>query len=139
MVTIGLPVAVATGVWQDRVATPSMWTVQAPQSPMPQPYFVPVMFSKSRSTQRRGIAGSSPRFVGCRLCRVLTGPWLTPQLRLSPGESLHQRFAGKGVGDAGKAPDRAANRTRKKPASFDDGALRRARHSLMQFREEARH
>jgi hypothetical protein len=40
-------------------AAPSMWTVQAPQSPMPQPYFVPVMLSRSRSTQSKGISGSA--------------------------------------------------------------------------------
>ena len=43
MVIIRLPTAAATGVRQERVAAPSTWTVQAPQSPMPQAYFVPVM------------------------------------------------------------------------------------------------
>src|ERR1700731_2826455 len=31
-----------TGTWQERVATPLMWTVQAPHWAMPQPYLVPV-------------------------------------------------------------------------------------------------
>jgi hypothetical protein len=34
-----------------------MCTVQAPQSAMPQPNFVPVMFSVSRSTQSNGMSG----------------------------------------------------------------------------------
>jgi hypothetical protein len=34
-----------------------MCTVQAPQSAIPQPNFVPVMFRVSRSTQSRGMSG----------------------------------------------------------------------------------
>ena len=41
MVKIVLPAASLTGVMQDRVASPSINTVQAPQSPAPQPNFVP--------------------------------------------------------------------------------------------------
>src|SRR6476646_10470451 len=49
----------STGVTQDRVAAPSTCTVQAPQSAMPQPNFVPVMPSTSRNTQRRGVSPST--------------------------------------------------------------------------------
>src|ERR1700688_4055125 len=47
------------GTWQERVGTPSMCTVQAPHWAMPQPYLVPVMPSVSRSTQSRGVSGST--------------------------------------------------------------------------------
>src|SRR5579883_1356666 len=60
MVTIFLPLATAlSGTWQERVATPSMCTVQAPHWAMPQPYLVPVMPSVSRSTQSNGVRGSA--------------------------------------------------------------------------------
>ena len=37
-----------------------MWLVQAPQTPTPQPYFGPVMPSRSRTTQSSGMsAGAS--------------------------------------------------------------------------------
>jgi len=42
---IFFPATLETGVMQERVASPLMCTVQAPQSAMPQPNFVPVMFS----------------------------------------------------------------------------------------------
>src|SRR5437660_4686965 len=42
---------------QERVASPLMCTVHAPQSAMPQPNLVPVMFSVSRSTQSSGMSG----------------------------------------------------------------------------------
>jgi hypothetical protein len=46
-------------VMQKRVATPSTCTVQAPQSAMPQPNFVPVMPSTSRNTQSSGVSPST--------------------------------------------------------------------------------
>src|ERR1700680_3590466 len=49
----------STGVMQERVATPSRCTVQAPQSAMPQPNFVPVMPSTSRNTHKRGVSVST--------------------------------------------------------------------------------
>src|SRR5438105_13122397 len=48
-----------TGSRQDRAASPSTSTVQAPHWAMPQPYFVPVKPSASRSTQSSGVAGST--------------------------------------------------------------------------------
>jgi hypothetical protein len=47
------------GVMQERVATPSTCTVQAPQSAMPQPNFVPVMPSTSRNTHSSGMSPST--------------------------------------------------------------------------------
>src|SRR6266849_6263273 len=51
------PATLEIGVMQERVASPLMCTVHAPQSAMPQPNFVPVMFSVSRSTQSSGMSG----------------------------------------------------------------------------------
>src|SRR5215472_2516294 len=49
----------STGVTQDRVALPSMCTVQAPHNAMPQPNLVPVMPSTSRSTHKSGVSPST--------------------------------------------------------------------------------
>src|SRR5438132_9645236 len=57
MVVTFLPATLEIAVMQERVASPLMCTVQAPQSAMPQPNLVPVMFSVSRSTQSRGMSG----------------------------------------------------------------------------------
>ena len=57
MVVTFLPVTLEIGVIQERVASPLICTVQAPQRAMPQPNFVPVMFSVSRSTQSNGMSG----------------------------------------------------------------------------------
>ena len=47
------------GITQLRTATPSRCTVQAPHWATPQPYFVPVRLSCSRSTQSNGVSGSA--------------------------------------------------------------------------------
>src|SRR6266849_5938631 len=57
MVVIFLPATLDIAVTQERVASPLMCTVHAPQSAMPQPNFVPVMFSVSRRTQSSGMSG----------------------------------------------------------------------------------
>src|SRR6266404_4189637 len=72
MVTTSRPAAPLIGVTQLRVAAPSRCTVHAPQSPMPQPYFVPVSRSSSRRYQRSGISGSPSK---CRT-RPLTVSWI---------------------------------------------------------------
>src|SRR5918996_907648 len=43
----------------ERMATPSMCTVQAPHWAMPQPYLVPVRPTTSRITHSRGISGGT--------------------------------------------------------------------------------
>ena len=54
------PFTADTRVWHDRTGLPSTCTVQAPQAPMPQPYFVPLRLRMSRSTQSSGMsAGAS--------------------------------------------------------------------------------
>src|SRR6266849_2415016 len=57
MVVTFFPATAETGVIQERVISPLMCTVQAPQSAMPHPNFVPVMFKVSRRTQSSGISG----------------------------------------------------------------------------------
>src|SRR5258707_1368705 len=57
MVVTFLPATLEIAVMQERVASPLICTVQAPQSAMPQPNFVPVIFRVSRRTQRSGMSG----------------------------------------------------------------------------------
>src|SRR5262249_46402170 len=59
MVVICFPSAPPTGKEQERVATPSMWTVQAPHCAMPQPYLVPVRPTCSRLPQNGGVLVST--------------------------------------------------------------------------------
>ena len=59
MVVICLPAASLTGTPQERIATPSIWTVQAPHCAMPQPYLVPVRPIFSRIAQSSGVSGST--------------------------------------------------------------------------------
>src|SRR3989475_13338403 len=51
-----LPPTAATGVTQERIGWPARWTVQAPQSAMPQPNFVPVKPTTSRRAHRIGMS-----------------------------------------------------------------------------------
>src|ERR1700738_2929270 len=59
MVVMFLPPAALTGNEHERVATPSMCTVQAPHCAMPQPYFVPVSPIHSRIAHNSGGLGST--------------------------------------------------------------------------------
>src|SRR5580698_6894396 len=59
MVVICLEPTEPTGTWHDRVATPSICTVQAPHWAMPQPYLVPVSPIVSRNTQSNGVSAST--------------------------------------------------------------------------------
>src|ERR1700716_3181882 len=56
MVVTVLPAAAEIEVMQERIATPSRCTVQAPQSAIPHPNFVPVRPSSSRSVHKRGVS-----------------------------------------------------------------------------------
>src|SRR5262249_3521219 len=58
VVTLDVPIE-SIGVMQERVAFPSMGTVHAPHSALPQPNFVPVMPSTSRSTHNSGVSPST--------------------------------------------------------------------------------
>src|SRR5580698_6383471 len=85
MVVMLAPDSVPIGTEQDRIALPLTWTVQAPHWAMPQPNFVPVNPTASRSAQSRGVSGSRSILccvpltvsviiglssVGCRTLRV---------------------------------------------------------------------
>src|SRR6202167_3652777 len=61
------PSARETGATQERTACPSICTVQAPHSAMPQPYLVPVRFSESRMTHSKGVDGGSSTVTGLPL------------------------------------------------------------------------
>src|SRR5437867_1438834 len=78
MVVMAWPTAALTGVTHDRRGMPSRFTVQAPHSAAPQPNFVPVMPSRSRKTQSRGISGgASTERRPPLMVSVITGsaPW----------------------------------------------------------------
>src|SRR3954453_23968557 len=70
VVTCELPM-LSIGVTQDRVATPSMCTVQAPHSAAPQPNLVPVMPSTSRRTQSNGVSPSTSALCAVPLTLML--------------------------------------------------------------------
>src|SRR5436190_19234814 len=59
MVVTFLPCTRESGATQERAASPSMCTVQAPHSAMPQPYLVPVSPRWSRRTHSSGVEGSA--------------------------------------------------------------------------------
>jgi hypothetical protein len=59
MVVISELPMLSSGVMHERVGSPLTCTVQAPQSAMPQPNFVPVMPSTSRNTQSSGVSPSA--------------------------------------------------------------------------------
>src|SRR5712671_2186485 len=89
------------GVMQERVATPLTCTVQAPQSAMPQPNFVPVMPSTSRNTQRSGVSPSTS------IVR------LTPLTLIMVAIATSGLFAGIGhpVGEIGRCYDPVMSRS----------------------------
>src|SRR3546814_6719914 len=62
----------SSDLWQLRTAWPSRCTVQAPQSPVPQPYLVPVRPSSSRRYHRRGVSGSPSNWRSTPLTLRLT-------------------------------------------------------------------
>src|SRR5215475_12549415 len=64
MVVTCLEATLETGVEQERIGCPSIWTVHAPQSAIPQPNLVPVMPSVSRRTHRSGIVGTTSTVWG---------------------------------------------------------------------------
>ena len=67
MVVIFFDATEETAVWHDRTAWPSRCTVHAPHSPIPQPYFVPVMLSLSRKTHKSGVSGATSTSRGLLL------------------------------------------------------------------------
>src|SRR5438093_574181 len=55
MVRTLLPATEPMSIWHERCAVPSMWIVQAPQRPAPQPYLVPVKPSPQEWGGRFGV------------------------------------------------------------------------------------
>src|SRR3546814_15573115 len=60
IVVIALPPTLSTGSRHERTGSPSRWTVQAPHSPRPHPYFVPVSPTTPRTTHHSGIPEGTP-------------------------------------------------------------------------------
>src|SRR5262245_24303036 len=81
MVVTFLPETLDTGVLQERRGCPSIWTVQAPQRPMPQPNLVPVRPRVSRRTHNNGICDATSTLC----CRPLTVKLIAAKLP-SPGD-----------------------------------------------------
>jgi len=63
-VVIFFPATEEMGVTQERVAVPSMWTVQAPQSAMPQPKLGTGSYEGVAENQRRGILRTDVHGLG---------------------------------------------------------------------------
>ena len=59
MVVICLPTTAESGTAQDRVATPLIKTVHAPQVAMPRPNLVPTRFASSRSAHSNGLSSDT--------------------------------------------------------------------------------
>src|SRR6202045_2926126 len=102
MVVTDRPETSFTAVMQARAASPSIWTVQAPHSATPQPYFVPVSPNSSRRNQSNGIDGSPSKDCSWPLTRNLT-IGVPPRVgadrgfylrRSGPGNIVNQRTLG---------------------------------------------
>src|SRR5215475_13117788 len=61
------PATAEMGVTHERIGDPLLCTVQAPQSDMPHPNFVPVRPSVSRKTQSSGMAAGTSTDCGLPL------------------------------------------------------------------------
>src|ERR1700675_1079109 len=80
MVVIALPSTARKGSTHERTAAPSKCTVQAPQSAMPQPNFVPVMPRWSRSTHNKGVSSAA----SVSMSRLLTLSLVMRRFRWRP-------------------------------------------------------
>ena len=87
MVVIFLPATLETSVTHDRVAWPSMCTVQTPHSAIPHPYFVPRRFRTSRITHNRGMSAGTSTRVECPLITNSKGMVSTPLKQFDPGKN----------------------------------------------------
>src|SRR6266446_5942398 len=67
IVVTALPCTADAGMRQENMRSPSMCTMQAPHWPAPQPNFVPVSFSSSRSTHRRRVRSGALTLTGLPL------------------------------------------------------------------------
>src|SRR3979490_1929079 len=94
MVVICLPTASLTCTPQERVATPSIWTVQAPHCAMPQPYLVPVRPAFSLIAHSSGVSGStSPSNDLPLIVRfAIAFPLISPIHRLNAARNLDRNL-----------------------------------------------
>src|SRR3984893_18520802 len=97
IVVIFLAPTALTGIEQDLVAIPSMWTVQAPHWAMPQPYLVPVRLRVSRRTHSSGVSGSTSTCCACPLMvsrgiSVLLDRYPPPRLFIIGGAAAPLHF-----------------------------------------------
>src|SRR5262249_111335 len=94
IVTISTPSACAASIRQERTATPSTITVQAPHTPCSQPTCVPVSFSSRRRQSARLVRGS--RFTSTRspftMNLVTMLVMRVPSFRRATQRPLDQRF-----------------------------------------------
>src|SRR5437879_13883202 len=101
MVVTSFPAARDTAATQDRTASPSICTVQAPHCAMPQPYFVPVRPIVSRSTHNSGVRGSTSAWYGLPLTLRDTIAVLPLRLKaLKPAQSALGLILGLNASDA---------------------------------------
>src|SRR5262249_46404200 len=87
VVTFARP-TVETGTWQERVASPFTCTVHAPHDATPQPYFVPVSPSASRSTHSSGVSAGASATNGIPLTVSVYFMGSLPS-GLGQGETFH--------------------------------------------------
>src|SRR6516164_11192932 len=71
MVVTVLPATWDTCVWHEKARLPSIWTMQAPHRPVPQPNLVPVSLSSSRITHSSGVCSGASDCAGLPLISKL--------------------------------------------------------------------
>src|SRR6185295_18789258 len=76
------PCTAEIGVTHERVAWPSMCTVQAPHCAMPHPNFVPCKPTTSRIAHKSGMSGSASRVTGLPLSVKATDMMKDPLIGL---------------------------------------------------------
>jgi hypothetical protein len=76
------------GTTQDRMGLPLTNTVQVPQTPIPQLYFVPVMSSRSLRAHKRGISDGASTVWACPLIFKLTWLILIPKIATQRGYQI---------------------------------------------------
>src|SRR5947207_13010988 len=98
------PATCDTGVEQERTGLPSTWTVHAPHSPAPQPNFVPVSCSVSRTTQSSGVSGGTETVFSLPLTRKVMSAMVVQLWEF--GTAVHgTQVNGKGEGKRSSAPE----------------------------------
>src|SRR2546423_9591350 len=93
MVVTERPETSVNRVWQENARLPSICTMQAPHSPVPQPNLVPVSLSSSRITQRSGVYGGASDVAALLLTVKLTVIESPPRCRAKGGAILVYRLA----------------------------------------------